>query len=241
MALSMSASLGWGRAASSAAAAMIWPGWQYPHCTTSSSIQARCTASRPWAERPSIVLTACPWTLAAGVTHERTAWPSTWTVHAPHCAIPQPNLVPVRPRMSRSTQSRGMSSGAAASYSLPLTLSFMDPSCHGSGPPVNPLFCRGSGGSVDGSVAKDGIELDEDVVGGCMLAVAVEALGAGKRRRRRPRPVAEAEVGPSVGKPLDVLDRRLQGHAPALEEPVPAGGHLLRRLVQLEHEDRLVG
>ena len=36
-----------------------------------------------------------PATLRAGVTHERVATPSTWTVHAPHCDIPQPYFVPV--------------------------------------------------------------------------------------------------------------------------------------------------
>src|SRR6185312_4649317 len=52
-------------------------------------------------------------------------WPSTSTVQAPHCAMPQPNLVPVRPRTSRSTQSRGMSSLTATSCSFPFTFSFM--------------------------------------------------------------------------------------------------------------------
>ena len=33
-----------------------------------------------------------------GVLHERTGVPSSWTVHAPQSAIPQPNFVPVRSR-----------------------------------------------------------------------------------------------------------------------------------------------
>src|SRR5205823_11401957 len=44
IAVSMSASVGCGVFASSAAAAMICPDWQKPHCGTSSSIHARCTA-----------------------------------------------------------------------------------------------------------------------------------------------------------------------------------------------------
>src|SRR5438094_8542315 len=40
---SMSASVGLGFLESSAAADMICPDWQYPHCGTSSSIQAFCT------------------------------------------------------------------------------------------------------------------------------------------------------------------------------------------------------
>ena len=51
--------------------------------------------------------------LAAGVLivvwHERTAWPSTCTVHAPQKPPPQPNFVPVRPSSSRRYQSSGMS------------------------------------------------------------------------------------------------------------------------------------
>ena len=35
-------------------------------------------------------------TAATGSTQDRTAAPSTCTVHAPHAATPQPNLVPVR-------------------------------------------------------------------------------------------------------------------------------------------------
>jgi hypothetical protein len=36
-------------------------------------------------------------TAAMGVEHERTGCPFTCTVHAPHRAMPQPNLVPVMP------------------------------------------------------------------------------------------------------------------------------------------------
>src|SRR6185369_13830662 len=42
------------------------------------------------------------------------------TVQAPHCAMPQPNLVPVIPRMSRSTHSSGMSGGASKDFVSPL-------------------------------------------------------------------------------------------------------------------------
>jgi hypothetical protein len=42
----------------------------------------------------------------AGNAQERTAAPSTCTVHAPHWAIPQPYLVPVRPTHSRMATKR---------------------------------------------------------------------------------------------------------------------------------------
>ena len=60
-----------------------------------------------------------------GVTQARRGAPSRCTVQAPHCATPQPNLVPVRPSRSRRTQSSGMSGGAVTSRSVPLTVSFM--------------------------------------------------------------------------------------------------------------------
>ena len=41
-------------------------------------------------------------------TQERTATPSMCTVQAPHCAMPQPYLVPVRPTCSRITHSSGV-------------------------------------------------------------------------------------------------------------------------------------
>ena len=61
--------------------------------------------------RPSIVVTRFPFASATGSEHERTGSPSTWTVQAPHCAMPQPYFVPVSPTTSRSAQSSGMSSG----------------------------------------------------------------------------------------------------------------------------------
>src|SRR5206468_734386 len=63
-----------------------------------------------------------PATALVGVTHERTALPSTCTVQAPHWAIPQPNLVPVRPISSRMTQSSGASSGLLVVTCRPLIL-----------------------------------------------------------------------------------------------------------------------
>src|SRR5512145_1591315 len=96
MALSMSASLGLRLAASSAAADMIWPDWQYPHCTTSSASQAACTFL-PAGVAPiaSMVVIRFPAAAETGVMHERAGCPSMWIVHAPHRAAPQPNFVPV--------------------------------------------------------------------------------------------------------------------------------------------------
>ena len=43
-----------------------------------------------------------------GMEQLRIATPSRCTVQAPHSPIPQPNLVPVKPRLSRNTHSRGV-------------------------------------------------------------------------------------------------------------------------------------
>src|SRR5688572_17948671 len=55
-----------------------------------------------------MVVTSLPAARETGATQERTASPSMCTVHAPHCAMPQPYLVPVSPRLSRSTHNNGV-------------------------------------------------------------------------------------------------------------------------------------
>src|SRR5579885_679517 len=123
---SISASLGCGFFASSATADMICPDWQYPHCGTSSSIQACCTGCNPFAESPSIVVTCFPETEEMGVMHERVASPLMCTVHAPQSAIPQPNFVPVILRVSRKTQSSGISGLTSTVSGFPLRVKVMD-------------------------------------------------------------------------------------------------------------------
>src|SRR5262245_33071857 len=60
-------------------------------------------------------------TVETAVTQERVGLPSRCTVQAPHCAIPPPNFVPVRPRVSRKTQSSGVSGLTSTLCCLPLT------------------------------------------------------------------------------------------------------------------------
>src|SRR6267143_5114294 len=122
MASSMSASDGFVLTASSAAALIICPGWQYPHCGTWICSQALCTGCDRSVDNPSIVVICLPMTALTGVTHERNAWPSTWTVHAPQRAKPQPNFVPVSPNCSRRTHS----SGVAGSTSMVLLSPFIE-------------------------------------------------------------------------------------------------------------------
>ncbi len=68
----------------------------------------------------SMVTTRLPATAETGVMHERVGSPSTCTVQAPHRAMPQPYLVPVRSKKSRTTQSSGVSGEALKSMALPL-------------------------------------------------------------------------------------------------------------------------
>src|ERR1700730_2276682 len=67
-----------------------------------------------------MVVTSRPCTASIGVTQARTASPFTCTVHAPHSALPQPNLVPTSFSSPRSTHSSGVSGSAFTVTVLPL-------------------------------------------------------------------------------------------------------------------------
>ena len=62
---------------------------------------------------------------AAGTWQDRVATPSICTVQAPHCAMPQPYLVPVMPSHSRMTHSSGVSGSASTLCETPLTVSLI--------------------------------------------------------------------------------------------------------------------
>src|SRR5579872_4312086 len=68
-----------------------------------------------------MVVTDRPSARDTGATQERTASPSMCTVHAPHCAIPHPYLVPVRPRFSRMTHNSGVDGSTSRLTRLPFT------------------------------------------------------------------------------------------------------------------------
>src|SRR5207253_9538403 len=91
-------------------------------CGTSFSIHARCSGWLRSEERPSIVVTSLPAARDTGVTHDRTASPLRWTVHAPQSAMPHPNLVPVSPMFSRMTHNKGASGLTSTDCGLRLTL-----------------------------------------------------------------------------------------------------------------------
>src|SRR5260221_1266243 len=122
MASSMSASVGLGFFASSATADMICPDWQYPHCGTSSSIQAFCTGCDASAESPSIVVIFFPATLETCVMQDRVASPLMCTVHAPQSAMPHPNFVPVMFSVSRNTQRSGICGSTSTVVDFPFSV-----------------------------------------------------------------------------------------------------------------------
>jgi hypothetical protein len=55
---------------------------------------------------------------------ERVASPLMWTVQAPHCAMPQPYLVPVSPTFSLIAQSSGVSGSTSTLTDFPLIVRF---------------------------------------------------------------------------------------------------------------------
>src|SRR5215468_9160865 len=81
-------------------------------------MKARCTGcSRCGVPRPSSVTTFC-WAVSedSGVTHERTALPSMWTVQAPHCASPHPKRGPCSARDVRTLKDASGNSYGPAIY-----------------------------------------------------------------------------------------------------------------------------
>jgi len=73
-----------------------------------------------------MVVTCLPAAVPKGITHERTALPSTCTVQAPHNAMPQPNLVPCNPAISRMAHSSGMDGSASSVVEMPLSTKVVD-------------------------------------------------------------------------------------------------------------------
>jgi hypothetical protein len=68
-----------------------------------------------------MVVIVAPSSAPIGTEQERIGLPSICTVQALHCAMPQPNFVPVRPTTSRNTQSSGVSGSMLICRDVPLT------------------------------------------------------------------------------------------------------------------------
>ena len=114
---------GSGFASSRAYAVIIIPGIQYPHWAAFSLTKdSWIGCNLPAVPRPSIVVIVQFENEDIGLLQENTAFPSTITLHAPHCSSPHPSLVPFRPRSFLSTYIRGVLSSTSSWWSQPLTL-----------------------------------------------------------------------------------------------------------------------
>src|SRR3546814_4364493 len=89
---------------------------------TACSIQACCSLCERSFDKPSTVSTDLPSTSPTGTEQERSASPSICTVHAPHRALPQPHLVPVRPASSRITHRSGLAGSTSVRTDSPFSL-----------------------------------------------------------------------------------------------------------------------
>src|SRR5262252_3415429 len=69
-----------------------------------------------------MVVICAPDAALTGKEQDLVATPSTWTVQAPHWAMPQPYFVPVMPSVSRSTHNRGVSPSTSTLWVWPLTM-----------------------------------------------------------------------------------------------------------------------
>src|SRR5258707_14475453 len=68
-------------------------------------------------------------TIAIGMMHVRVGASSICIVQAPQAPTPQPNLLPVRPRCSRTTHNSGTSSGPSNSAGFSLTKNLINMLC----------------------------------------------------------------------------------------------------------------
>src|SRR5258708_17220703 len=75
--------------------------------------------------RPWCVVTFFPATAESGITHERIGSPSRCTVHAPHCASPQPKCGLLILRSLRKAYRSGMFGSALTVTVLPSTANLM--------------------------------------------------------------------------------------------------------------------
>src|SRR5437763_10797736 len=76
-------------------------------------------------DKPSIVVTLFPAILETGAPQERVATPLMCTVQAPQSCRPQPNLVPVRPSVSRKTHSNDICGETSTDCRFPLRMNSM--------------------------------------------------------------------------------------------------------------------
>jgi len=102
-----------------AAAAIIKPGAQKPHCMAWFPANAFCSRGSCSA-RPSSVVTTLPDTCTASMRQERTGWPSTNTLHVPQFPSPQ-EIDVLSPKPSRSRLTSVCVTGTVRLQTLPFS------------------------------------------------------------------------------------------------------------------------
>src|ERR1043166_942782 len=91
-----------------------------------------------------MVVICLPTASLTSTLQERVATPSMWTVQAPHWAMPQPYLVPVRPTFSRIAHNSGVEGSTSTSCAVPLMVRRAIPVLpdHAPRPPVAGVCAR---------------------------------------------------------------------------------------------------
>src|SRR5215468_2462855 len=173
-----------------------------------------------------VTILSVSFTSPTRIEHERTTAPSMCTEQAPHCATPQPYLVPVRPTCSRMTQSSGVSGSTCTSRTRPLMLSFA----------MNVLPV------ANASRCSSALERDLLGVRGAIALVGAIVRGAGLGVHVGPRGRLEVEVAVRV-RAAHEHGGRLVLHAQVLhrgrhvadgQADAPAVGSVRLRAVQAE-------
>src|SRR5215468_9282703 len=100
------------------------PGVQNPHCRPWQSANACCTGDNvpSGLVSPSTVVIRAPSALTASIRHDRTATPSSRTVHAPQTPCSQPTWVPVSRRSWRRQSDSSRRAGTSVVRVTPLTI-----------------------------------------------------------------------------------------------------------------------
>ena len=140
-----------------------------------------------------MVVICLPATALSGSEHERVGTPSTCTVQAPHWAIPQPYLVPIRPITSRSTHSSGVSGSTSTSCESPI-----DGDARHQPPPDRTRTPKGSNAAT---ISKQMPQFLKSKCGDGPFAATAVGLGAtpvGSVRNENAQPQPEFRLRPGV-------------------------------------------
>jgi len=144
----------------------------------------------------SIVVIFLPTIDETGAMHERVATPSTCTVQAPHWAMPQPYLVPVRPISLRSAGN--------TEFTTQATLSLVNLHTHVADPLRRLRAIRDAAGAMKrlAQSARDVIPTDFPSIGMPWILHSLAALYGRTRLAGAMRPIANVVISNVAGPPV---------------------------------------